>query len=275
MAYEDTDKLEIPITKVQWGLRGAQVFFAFLSMCCIAAVIAFDNKVMYITPIVGIPFVYLKYGKFKSMARALRVVRIEFVLTAIWCVILTLMSMALSIEVGLRNCDPSSESFNNYTSGPDNSTFVNGLPSTCRTERAGNAFGWFAVGAWLVSLGLLAHEWYSNRRQPLPKHDAEVTMHTNSTRSSLEVPVTEVQYNSHHQEPVMQNIIPQPEQSAYVDYPQPQQPEYQHPGMPPPPQHGSPAIYPAGMPIPLQQQQPSGGSGPGGVNFPQPHHYQQ
>lgn len=285
MAYDETDKLEIPITKVQWGLRGAQVFFAFLSMCCIAAVIAFDNKFMsssilsnmhlfffvismfFAAAIVGIPFIYLKYGKLKAAARALRVVRIEFVLTTIWCVILALISMGLSIELGFRNCEPQSAKFNNYTNGPNNSTFINGLPTTCRTERAGNAFGWFAVAAWLASLGLLAKEWHDNRRTPLPRNDGEVTMHTNSTRSSLEVPVTEDQYKSQYQE-----------QAPAYDYSQPQPYEFQqmqHSGIPHQPPQGPPVGYPTGMSMPVPQQPSDGSAGHGyggGANFPHPHH---
>ncbi|CAG8603509.1 7357_t:CDS:1, partial [Acaulospora colombiana] len=106
-------------------------------------------------------------------------------------------------------------------------------------------------------------------------HRDEVTMHTNSTRSSLEVPVTENPYRKQYQEQVhMPNVIPQPEQSAYIDYAQPLPPEYQqmqHPGIPPQHQQGSPVIYPTGMP---GQQQPSGGPAPGGISFPEPHRYQ-
>src|SRR5437588_856977 len=129
MAYEETDKLEIPITKLQWGLRGVQIFFAFLAMACIAAVIAFDNKTTSSTiidnififfvilsmfmsaAIVGIPYSYLKYGKFKNLARALRIVRIEFVLTSMWAIILFLVSVMLSVEMGLKNCDPNAPQY--------------------------------------------------------------------------------------------------------------------------------------------------------------------
>ncbi|CAG8806843.1 23184_t:CDS:1, partial [Dentiscutata erythropus] len=111
-----SDNLSIPITKLQWGLRGSQIFFAFLSMACIAAVIAFDNKFMsgslfsvahifimivsmfFAALIVGIPHIYLEYGKCKSTARALRVPRTEFVLTAIWGVLIFIVSVALTIE---------------------------------------------------------------------------------------------------------------------------------------------------------------------------------
>nr|CAG8493002.1 5564_t:CDS:2 [Entrophospora candida]CAG8527139.1 8392_t:CDS:2 [Entrophospora candida] len=121
------DRLEISITKLQWGLRGAQIFCAFIAIACLAAVISFDNKttsstiidnififfvalsVIMSAAIVGIPYTYLQYGKFQSLARALRVIRIEFVLTAIWSVLVFLVTIALSIELGLRNCDSSSD----------------------------------------------------------------------------------------------------------------------------------------------------------------------
>ncbi|CAG8432893.1 4722_t:CDS:2 [Diversispora eburnea] len=202
-----SDNLSIPITKLQWGLRGSQIFFAFLSMACIAAVIAFDNKFMsgslfsvahifimivsmfFAALIVGIPHIYLEYGKCKSTARALRVPRTEFVLTAIWGVLIFIVSVALTIEVSLRNCDPYSADFQKYNTGDNNDTFIGGLARNCRTERAGVAFGWFCLIAWLTSLVLIGIGLYKNRRQPIP-HKDEVTMHSNSTTSSLEVPTT-------------------------------------------------------------------------------------
>src|ERR1044071_1856704 len=116
MAYDEADKLEIPITKLQWGLRGLQVFFAFLAMATISAVIGWDNKffsaslfsvfflfivlisMFFAAAIVIIPHLYIKKGKFKGAARALRIPRIEFVLSAIWAVLIFIVVFLLSIE---------------------------------------------------------------------------------------------------------------------------------------------------------------------------------
>lgn len=222
----DSDRLEISITKLQWGLRGAQIFFAFIAIACLAAVISFDNKttsstiidnifIFFVTfsvimsaAIVGIPYTYLQYGKFQSLARALRVIRIEFVLTAIWSVLVFLATIALSIELGLRNCDSSSdtaafERARNRTG----SLFINGLARNCRTARAGNAFGWFALAGWLGSLALIGKEWYENRREPLPKHDVHTDeANVNSSKSSLDTGVAGTNNPPQGENVQMQNI---------------------------------------------------------------------
>ncbi|CAI2182688.1 7740_t:CDS:2 [Funneliformis geosporum] len=183
MAYDETDTFEIPITKLQWGLRGFQIFFAFLAMATISAVIGWDNKffsaslfsvfflfiivisIFFAAAMVVIPHLYITKGKFKNAARALRIPRIEFVLSAIWAVLILIVTFLLTIDAALiRKCDPLDGRYENYTSGPKNETFIKGLPNICRTQRAANAFGWFALTAWLCSLVLIANDWRKNRR---------------------------------------------------------------------------------------------------------------
>ncbi|CAG8724977.1 10001_t:CDS:1 [Racocetra persica] len=306
----EAETLELPITKMQWGLRGAQIFFAFLSMSCIAAEIAFDNKFMSSSIIsnihlfivvlsifvaaatVGIPYAYLTYGKLQSAARALRIPRIEFVHTAIWSVLLFIVSLALSLELGFRDCDPYSPKWTRLNATYRNdTTFINGLQGNCRTARAGLAFGWFALGAWLFSLAVIGKEWYDSRRQPLPKHDPhkdEVTMNTNSSRSSFE-PAGEHRTQQPYQEQVqMQNSTSQPYSqqvptsqpyshqtsqpfSHQVPYSTPQQSYSPMPGVTS--QHASPIMTPTGFPIPEPQPPiPTAPTGPG-VGFPQPQYY--
>ncbi|RIB22530.1 hypothetical protein C2G38_983607 [Gigaspora rosea] len=286
---EEEETLEIPITKAQWGLRGAQVFFAFLSMSCVAAEIAFDNKFMSSSIIsnihlfiivlsmfaaaicVAVPYAYITYGKFQTLARALRIRRIEFVHTAIWSILIFIVSLALSLELGFRDCDSSSPRWTRINATYRNdSSFVNGLAGNCRTARAGNAFGWFALGAWLVSLGVIGMEWYYGRRQPLPKHNPhkdEVTMNTNSSRSSFEPAGEHTAHQPQYQEQVqMQSITNQP-YSHQVPYSSPQPSHSPMSGIPS--QHASPIMTPTGMPLPEHQSVPTGP----GIGFPQPQYY--
>src|SRR5207253_8763388 len=119
--------------------------------------------------IAGIPHLYLKYGKFKTFAKAMRHPRYEFVLSTIWAALLLVCSIGLSVEFGLRDCKPEDHPQALNKSGD---SFRNGLPRTCTTGKASTAFGWFALAAWLGSIGVLAHEWYTSRRQPVAKNES-------------------------------------------------------------------------------------------------------
>ncbi|CAG8630213.1 1622_t:CDS:1 [Cetraspora pellucida] len=292
----ESETLQLPITKMQWGLRGAQVFFAFLSMSCIAAEIAFDNKFMSSSIIsnihlfivvlsifvaaatVAIPYSYLTYGKFQSAARALRIPRIEFVHTAIWSILLFIVSLSLSLDLGFRDCDPYSAKWTRLNATYRNdTTFINGLQGNCRTARAGLAFGWFAFGAWIFSLAVIGKDWYDSRRQPLPKHSPhrdEITMNTNSSRSSFEQAGEQRTQQPYQEQVQMQNITSQPYSQPYshqVPYSTPQQSFAPMTGVPS--QHASPIMTPTGMPLPEPQPIPTAPTGPG-VGFPQPQYYQ-
>src|SRR4051794_6967647 len=149
MAYEETEKFEIPVTKVQWGLRGAQAFFALIAIFTISAVIAWDNKffsaslfsvfflfilllsIFFAAAIVGIPHFYITKGKFTNAARALRIPRIEFVLSAIWAVLIFIVTFLLTIDAYvLRKCDPLDDKYadEKYQSFASDEAFIDGLP---------------------------------------------------------------------------------------------------------------------------------------------------
>ncbi|CAG8744523.1 10421_t:CDS:1, partial [Funneliformis mosseae] len=124
-------------------------------------------SIFFAAAIVVIPHLYLTKGKFISAARALRIPRIEFVLSAIWAVLILIATFLLTIDAALlRKCDPFDQKHAEYNRGPNNETFIKGLPNICRTQRAANAFGWLALTAWLCSLVLIANDWRKNRRQP-------------------------------------------------------------------------------------------------------------
>ncbi|RIA98652.1 hypothetical protein C1645_812533 [Glomus cerebriforme] len=310
MAYEETDKLEIPITKLQWGLRGAQIFFALLAIFTISAVIGWDNKffsaslfsvfflfiilvsIFFAAAIVGIPHFYLTKGKFKNAARALRIPRIEFVLSAIWAVLIFIFTALLSIDAfALRKCDPADPKYSNYTSGPLNQTFYSGLPNICRTQRAANAFGWFALTAWLCSLVLIANDWRQNRRPPKPQEPPTYSKPSNaSISSSLDehgLPDASTQENvpmqtihtapySPPQQP-QQPQQPQPyQQQQFQQFPPttfPQQQTFSSPPLAPiPGPMPTPSFSIPEPQIPSQGQGQNQGQGPG-ISFPEPKHY--
>uniref|UniRef100_A0A1D1XFJ3 Protein-methionine sulfoxide oxidase MICAL3 n=1 Tax=Anthurium amnicola TaxID=1678845 RepID=A0A1D1XFJ3_9ARAE len=280
MSLSGNDKLEIPITKLQWSFRGAQIFFAFFAMCTIAAVISFDNShtsssimanfdlfiVLVSMPtaavIAGIPHLYLKHGKFKAFAKAMRHPRYEFVLSAIWAVLLLICSIGLSVEFGLRDCNPQDfpEALNK-----SGDSFKNGLHRTCTTGKASTAFGWFALAAWLGSIGVLASEWYSNRRQPVAKNESgfDDIMHSNSTRSSLEDGTVGYQDKERFQSITAIGGSGTPPVSEYKDYNSP--PTRLSPPLAPTPQP-IPAPQPASSPLQIQPP-------PGAVSFPEPQRF--
>ncbi|CAB4482193.1 hypothetical protein RhiirA5_467883 [Rhizophagus irregularis] len=307
MAYDETDKIEIPITKLQWGFRGAQILFALLATFTISAVIGWDNKffsaslfsvfflfflllsTFFAAAIVGIPHLYNTKGKFKNAARALGVPRFEFVLSAIWAVLIFIFTFLLSIDAfALRKCDPSDPKYSNYTTGPSNQTFYSGLPNACRTQRAANAFGWFALTAWLCSLALTAKDWYTNRRPPVPQEPITYDKKPSniSVSSSLDeqgLPDTSAQ----HQENVpMQTIHPQPHPQQQQFQPSPTFPQQQFQQTSPPifphqQTFNSPPLAPTPGPAPPfpQPQIPGQGQGQGQgqeqppISFPEPKHF--
>ncbi|CAG8502877.1 4462_t:CDS:1 [Paraglomus brasilianum] len=298
------DKLEIPITKIQWSLRGAQIFFAFFAMCTIAAVISFDNShtsssimanfdlfiILVSMPtaaaIVVIPHLYLKYGKFKTFAKAMRHPRYEFVLSTIWAALLLICSIGLSVEFGvIRDCNPEDYPEALNKSGD---SFRNGLLKSCTTGKASTAFGWFALAAWLGSLGLLANDWRNNRRQPATKNESgwfawlgsccgsrrqpvaknesgfDDIMHSNSTRSSLEDGTVGYQDKERFQSITAIGGSDTPPVSEYnKDYNSP--PIHLSPPLAPTPQP-IPAPQPASSPLQIQPP-------PGAVSFPEPQRF--
>jgi len=242
-------------------------------------------SIFFAVAIVGIPHFYITKGKFKNSARALRIPRIEFVLSAIWAVLIFLVTFLLTIDAYvLRKCDPADPKYDDpkYEDFNQDDAFIKGLPNMCRAQRAANAFGWFALIAWLCSLVLIANDWRKSRRQP--KQQGPITYHNKpsntSISSSLEehgLPDTSTQQTQEHVP--MQTIHSTP----YSPPQQPQQPTQQ---IPPhqtfPQQPYSPPIAPISGPpppsIPIPEPFPSPGQGQGqgqspgqgGISFPQP-----
>ncbi|KAJ7454820.1 hypothetical protein FB451DRAFT_1279482 [Mycena latifolia] len=157
----------------------SQIFFNFLAMCCFAAVAAFQAK-WHIGPsglsgfaiflsLLGIflplfmllvPVAYEKYDKVIRLARALKEVRVGFILTGTGTAFSLLIAFATTIsaftEAGCKDAskDP------NAGKGDD---FVAALPGWCSTKKAGAVFFWGAFIFWTASLVLLILDWRSGK----------------------------------------------------------------------------------------------------------------
>jgi len=192
--FEEDDMI---ISKPAIVFHSSQAFFNFLAMCCFAAVASFQAK-WHVGPsglsdfallisiggiflplfMMLIPVAYEKYDKFIRLARALKEVRVGFILTTTGTVFALLIAFSTTIsawtEAGCK--DPSKDP--NAKAGGDG--FKNGLPGWCSTKKAGAIFFWLALGFWGASLGLLILDWRSGKlhtgpRDPPFTHPSEAT----------------------------------------------------------------------------------------------------
>ncbi|PPQ77133.1 hypothetical protein CVT25_010827 [Psilocybe cyanescens] len=161
-------------------LHTSQIFFNFLAMACFASVASFQAK-WHVGPsglsgfalfvsisgmflsafMLGVPVAYEKYDKFVRLARALKEVRVGFILTGTGVTFSLLIAFVVTISAwtqpGCKNKDndPHSESL-----GDD---FKNGLPGWCSTKKAAAIFFWFAFAFWAASLVMLVLDWRSGK----------------------------------------------------------------------------------------------------------------
>ncbi|KAH7912321.1 hypothetical protein BJ138DRAFT_1148652 [Hygrophoropsis aurantiaca] len=104
-----------------------------------------------------VPVVYEKYDKFPRIARALKEVRVGFILTGAGSTFSLLIAFIVTIsawtEPGCKNAnnDPHAKEL-----GDD---FKNALPGWCSTKKAGAIFFWLAFAFWLASFILLIFDW--------------------------------------------------------------------------------------------------------------------
>ncbi|THV02825.1 hypothetical protein K435DRAFT_652716 [Dendrothele bispora CBS 962.96] len=163
------------ISKPAIVFHASQIFFNFLAMACFASVAAFQAKwdvgpsglsgfTLFIT-ITGmllsafmltIPVLYEKYDKFIRLARALKEVRVGFILTGLGTGASLLIAFIVTIsawtEKGCKNPDDDP----NADKGDD---FKNGLSGWCNTKKAAAIFLWLAFVFWGASVVLLIINW--------------------------------------------------------------------------------------------------------------------
>ncbi|KAF9243555.1 hypothetical protein BU15DRAFT_42893 [Melanogaster broomeanus] len=176
--------LAMIISKPAIIFHTSQIFFNFLSMACFASVASFQAK-WHVGPsglsgfaifvsvsgiflslfMMFVPVVYEKYDKFTRLARALKEVRVGFILTGTGCTFSLLIAFVTTIsawtEAGCKNA-------NNDPHASISKDFVAGLPGWCSTKKAGCIFFWLTFGFWLASLVLLIIDWRSGNLTTRP-----------------------------------------------------------------------------------------------------------
>ncbi|KDR79048.1 hypothetical protein GALMADRAFT_224299 [Galerina marginata CBS 339.88] len=187
------------VSKPTIVLHASQIFFNFLALACFASVASFQAKwkvgpsglsgfAIFIS-IAGmclsafmllVPVAYEKYDKFVRLARALKEVRVGFILTGTGVTFSLLIAFIVTISAwtqpGCKNADndPHAEAL-----GDD---FKKALPGWCSTKKAAGIFFWFAFGFWAASAVLLFLDWRGGRlhaardppfQRPQPTHDEE------------------------------------------------------------------------------------------------------
>ncbi|KAG2153947.1 hypothetical protein DEU56DRAFT_907413 [Suillus clintonianus] len=208
----------------------SQTFFNFLAMACFASVASFQAKwgigpsglsgfaifvsisgIFLALFLLFVPVVYEKYDKLTRLARALKEVRVGFILVGSGCIFSLLIAFVTTIsawtEAGCKNAD-------NDPHASLGDTFKSDLPGWCSTKKAGAIFFWLAFGFWLASLILLIIDWRSGNLTTPPR-DTPFTRPDADIEEGEEVEDIEVE-GGHSYQPVATNTVPTyPRQSAY------------------------------------------------------------
>ncbi|KAJ7844421.1 hypothetical protein B0H14DRAFT_2776896 [Mycena olivaceomarginata] len=174
------------VSKPMIVFHTSQIFFNFLAMCCFASVAAFQAKwkigpsglsgLAIFLSLLGIflplfmllvPVAYEKYDKVIRLARALKEVRVGFILTGAGTAFSLLIAFATTISAfSEKGCKDASKDPHAKANGD---AFVAALPGWCSTKKAGAIFFWGAFIFWGCSLGLLILDW---RNGKLHSHEA-------------------------------------------------------------------------------------------------------
>jgi hypothetical protein len=200
------------VSKPMIVFHTSQIFFNFLAMCCFASVAAFQAK-WHIGPsglsglaiflsILGIflplfmmlvPVAYEKYDKVIRLARALKEVRVGFILTGAGSAFSLLIAFATTIsaftEEGCKNAanDPHAKA--------GGAAYVAALPGWCSTKKAGAIFFWGAFIFWVCSLGLLILDWRNGKLHSSEARDPPFTHpHQEATEFEMDYDPDEEDY---------------------------------------------------------------------------------
>ncbi|KAG6853968.1 hypothetical protein C0991_012115 [Blastosporella zonata] len=184
MVFEDN----MIVSKPAIVFHASQIFFNFLAMACFASVAAFQAKWkvgpsgMFLSAfLLAVPVVYEKHNQFVRMARALKEVRVGFILTGTGVVASLLIAFVVTISAWTQAGCKDADNDPHKDLGDD---FKKGLDGWCSTKKAGAIFFWLAFGFWAASLVLLVLDWRSGKltatnaqRDPpfsIPTHQADL-----------------------------------------------------------------------------------------------------
>ncbi|KAG1723365.1 uncharacterized protein EDB91DRAFT_1173052 [Suillus paluster] len=223
--YED----DMIISKPAIIFHISQIFFNFLAMACFASVASFQatwkigpsglsgfaifvsvSGIFLALFLLFVPVVYEKYDKFTRLARALKEVRVGFILVGSGCIFSLLIAFVTTIsawtEAGCKNAD-------NDPHASLGDSFKSALPGWCSTKKAGAIFFWLAFGFWLASLVLLFIDWRSGNLTTPPR-DLPFTRPGADIEEGEEE--EEEEEGGHTYQPVATNTAPTyPRQSTY------------------------------------------------------------
>ncbi|KAL0571387.1 hypothetical protein V5O48_010575 [Marasmius crinis-equi] len=190
VGFED----DMIISKPAIVFHTSQIFFNFLAMACFASVASFQGKwgvgpsglsgfALFITIMgillssfmMAIPVVYEKYDKFVRLARALKEVRVGFILTGTGTTASLLIAFIVTISAWTQPGCKNADNDRNADKGDD---FKKGLPGWCNTKKAAAIFLWLAFAFWAASLGLLILNWRQGKligpRDPPFEHPTDM-----------------------------------------------------------------------------------------------------
>ncbi|GLB40659.1 putative membrane-associating domain containing protein [Lyophyllum shimeji] len=167
------------VSKPAIVFHSSQIFFNFLAMACYASVASFQAKwkvgpsglsgfALFIsiagmflsTFMMMVPVVYEKYDKAVRLARALKEVRVGFILTGVGTVASLLIAFIVTISAWTQPGCKNPDNDPHKDLGDD---FKKGLDGFCSTKKAAAIFFWLAFGFWLASLILLILDWRSGK----------------------------------------------------------------------------------------------------------------
>ncbi|KAF8588884.1 hypothetical protein K439DRAFT_1629309 [Ramaria rubella] len=170
------------VSKPAIVFHASETFFSFLALCCFASVAAFQahwgvgpsglSGFSIFIALLGmllalfmllVPVIYEKYDKLIRLARAMKEVRVGFILAGAGLFLTFLISFITTIsawtEPGCKNKDNDP----NASKGDD---FKNGLPGWCSTKKAGAIFFWLSTICWIGTMVILVLDWRSGKSNP-------------------------------------------------------------------------------------------------------------
>ncbi|KAG6910106.1 hypothetical protein DXG01_013159 [Tephrocybe rancida] len=223
MVFEDN----MIVSKPAIVFHASQIFFNFLAMACFASVAAFQAKWkvgpsglsgfaifisiagMFLSAfMLAVPVVYEKHDKLVRLARALKEVRVGFILTGTGVVASLLISFIVTISAWTQPGCKNADNDPHKDLGDD---FKKGLDGWCSTKKAGAIFFWLAFGFWAASLVLLVLDWRSGKLTA-PSAPRDPPFRAPSRQDDLEDGL------AHDDDDLEDDFthIPRPNQSAYA-----------------------------------------------------------
>ncbi|KAG5642061.1 hypothetical protein DXG03_003733 [Asterophora parasitica] len=190
------------VSKPTIVFHASQIFFNFLAMACFASVASFQSKwkigpsglsgfalfisiagIFLSTFMLLVPVIYEKYDKGVRLARALKEVRVGFILTGggtgASLLIAFITTISAWTQPGCKNPDKDPHE----DLGDD---FKNALGGWCSTKKAAAIFFWLAFASWVASLTLLILDWRSGKLHTTRARDPPFTHPEHDSVADLE-----------------------------------------------------------------------------------------